>query len=135
MELNVELEKLRNFFQNSDTSAFKTQLKLLKDHFTTESDISTMDEYIDKMVAEEMAERDRAFDEIKLRAELILHKEIIPFSYIAQTYFKKSKSWIYQRLNGNAINGKPVDFTQEEINTFNFAIQDISKRLGSIRIA
>jgi len=30
--------------------------------------------------------------------------------------------------------GKPVDFTPEEINTFNFAIQDISKRLRAANI-
>jgi len=135
MELRAELEKLRTFFQNSDTRAFKTQLKLLKDNFSSESDISEMDEYIDKMIAEEMVECDRAFNELKLKAELILNKDIIPFSYIAKKYFKKSKSWIYQRINGNSINGKLVDFTSEEVNTFNFAIQDISKRLGSMSVA
>ena len=135
MELKVELEKLKSHLQNSDTEAFKKQLKVLKDNFTSESNLNEMDEFIDEMVHENMAERDRAFDEIKLRAELILNKEIIPFSYIARNYFKKSKSWIYQRLNGNSINGKSVDFTPNEIETFNFAIQDISKRLGSISIA
>ena len=49
-------------------------------------------------------------------------------------YFKKSKSWLYQRLNRNNINGKPVKFTKNEIETFNFAIQDISKKLGSTSI-
>ena len=135
MELKVELEKLKSHLQDSDTEAFKKQLKVLKDQFTSESDSAEMEEFIDKMVQENMVERDHAFEEIKLRAELILNKEIIPFSYIAKNYFKKSKSWIYQRLNGNSINGKPVDFTQEEINTFNFAIQDISKRLSTISIA
>ena len=135
MELKVELEQLKSHFENSDTESFKKQLKAVRDNFTSESDIMEMEVFIEKMVQENMEERDRAFEEIKLRAELILNKEIIPFSYIARNYFKRSKSWIYQRLNGNSINGKRVDFTPEEINTFNFAIQDISKKLGSISIA
>jgi hypothetical protein len=55
-------------------------------------------------------------------------------SYIARNYFKKSKNWIYQRVNGYQVNGKTSRFTDSEIEKFNFALQDISKRLGSIAI-
>jgi hypothetical protein len=134
MKLNKELEKLKSIFQSHNTSEFKKQVEILKHNFTSENEIKKMDEFIDAMVNEEMEERCRAFEEIKLQAELILNKEIIPFSYIAENYFKKSKAWLYHRLNGNNINGKPVHFTPEEIKTFNFALQDISKKLGSISI-
>ena len=134
MELINELEKLKTLFQNHNTNEFKKQLTLLKDNFTSETDAKQIDVFIDKMVKEEMAERDRSFNDIKLQTELILNKEIIPFSYIAKNYFKRSKSWLYQRLNGNNINGKPVKFTENEIETFNFAIQDISRKLGAISI-
>ena len=133
MELINELEKLKSFFQTHNTKEFKKQVDTLKNHFTSEADIKQMDAFIENMVKEEMKERDRMFNEIKLHAELIINKEIIPFSYIAKKYFKKSKAWLYQRLNGNNINGKPIHFTEKEIEIFNFAIQDISKQLGSIR--
>ena len=134
MELLNELEKLQSFFQTQNTKEFKKQIERLKNHFTSETDVKQMDAFIENMIKVEMTERDRVFNEIKLQAELLINKEIIPFSYIAKNYFKKSKSWLYQRLNGNNINGRPVHFTEKEIEIFNFAIQDISKQLGSIRI-
>ena len=135
MELKNELNKLKSLFQNYRTNEFKKQVNLLKDNFTSETDIKQMNEFIEALVHEEMKERDIAFNEIKLRADLILNKEIIPFSYIAKNYFKKSKAWLYQRLNGNNVNGKPVQFTTEEIQIFNTALQDISKKLGSVGMA
>ena len=134
MRLENELEKLKFFFQNHNTTAFKKQIALLKNSFTSEAEIEQIGLFIDEMVKEEMEERNRAFNEIKLQTALILNKELIPLSYIAKNYFKKSKAWLYQRLNGNNINGKTVKFTEKEIETFNFALQDISKKIGSINI-
>lgn len=134
MELNNELDILKSLFAGNDISAFKKQVNKLKESFTSEAEINQINEYVDAMVKEEMDERKKSFNEIKLHAELILNKDIIPFSYIAKHYFKKSKAWFYQRLNGNSVNGKPVGFTQEEILTLNSALQDISKKIGSISI-
>jgi hypothetical protein len=135
MELNHELEALKIFFNTIDTDKFKAQYKLLKDNFTTESDIQKIENFIDSLVNEQMEERDKAFNDLKLRVKLIENREIIPFSYIAKNYFKKSKAWLYQRINGNKINGKPVQFTSQEVEILNIALQDIGKKIGSINIA
>lgn len=79
--------------------------------------------------AESLVKRER------IRAELGDSLNILPLSHIAEHYFKKSRQWLYQRINGNIVNGKPVQFTDEEIETLNFALQDISKKIGSIRVA
>ncbi|MDR3339838.1 MAG: DUF5053 domain-containing protein [Candidatus Symbiothrix sp.] len=42
--------------------------------------------------------------------------------------------WLHQKINGNVKNGKPAKFTNAEIEIFNFALQDISKKIGSIAI-
>lgn len=69
-------------------------------------------------------------------SEIFLNSlNILPLSHIAEHYFKKSRQWLYQRINGNIVNGKPAQFTDEEIETLNFALQDISKKIGSIRVA
>ena len=132
MGLNKELDKLKSVFRSDNTSEFKKQFEFLKKTFTSEAEIKKIDEFVDAMVKEEMDERGRAFNDIKLRAELILNKDIIPFSYIAKNYFNKSKSWLYQRLNGNSVNGKQATFSTEEIKIFNSALQDISNKIGSI---
>ena len=38
----------------------------------------------------------------------------LSLSQIAQDYFGKSRSWLYQRINGAIVNGKPAQFTPEQ---------------------
>jgi hypothetical protein len=74
-------------------------------------------------------------EELVLKSQL---KEILPVlsvSYIAKNYFDKSRQWFYQKLNGNIVNGKPAKFTKEEIETLNFALKDLSKKLGSLEVS
>ena len=64
--------------------------------------------------------------------------EIIPaisLSYIAKTYFKKSRQWVYQRLNGIDVNGKPAKFSKDEIQILKYAMEDLSKKMGSVSIS
>ncbi|AFR35892.1 DUF5053 domain-containing protein [Riemerella anatipestifer] len=61
--------------------------------------------------------------------------DFISLSYVAEKYFGKTKSWLYQRINENTVNGKPAKFTEKEIETLNYALQDLSKKIGSVRIA
>ncbi|EKB56596.1 DUF5053 domain-containing protein [Bergeyella zoohelcum] len=74
-------------------------------------------------------------EKIVIRQQLESVLPILPLSYIAENYFGKSKAWFYQRLNGNSVNGKPASFTEEEIKTLNFALQDLSQKLGSISVS
>ncbi|MDR3062484.1 MAG: DUF5053 domain-containing protein [Dysgonamonadaceae bacterium] len=52
-----------------------------------------------------------------------------------KTYFNKSDAWLYQRINGNVVNGKPAYFTHQEIEKLKFALNDISKKLSSLSIS
>ena len=58
--------------------------------------------------------------------------QIISMSYIAKHYFGKTRSWMAHKLNGNTINGKKAQFTDSEVQTLKTALQDISKKLGSL---
>ena len=51
---------------------------------------------------------------------------IISIAYIAQNYFGKTRHWLYQRLNGSIVNGKPARFTVDEKKRLKEALQDIS---------
>jgi len=131
MELKIELEKLGNYFRNLDVNNFKEQYMLLKNNFTSELEIKQIDDFIEKIGKKSENESIQTMEEIRLRYHLIQNREIIPFSYIAKNYFNKSKEWLYQRLNENIVNGKTAKFSENEIKTFNFALQDISKKIGS----
>lgn len=65
-------------------------------------------------------------------------KDILPvisLSFIAKEYFGKTKEWLYQRINGNLVNGKPAQFTEDEKHTLNFALKDIADKLMKISVS
>lgn len=71
---------------------------------------------------------DRA-EEILLCDKLGELPEAISFSYIAKKYFGKSRNWLYQRINGNIVNGKKARFTDNELRTFLNALNDVSEMI------
>ena len=68
--------------------------------------------------------------DVKLALELGDIANALSLSYIAKVYFGKSKTWLYQRLNRNKVNGKPAQFTDEERKRFAEALQDLSRRIN-----
>lgn len=57
--------------------------------------------------------------------------EVINLAYIARHYFGKTRQWLYQRLKGQIVNGKPASFTQSEEATFMQALHDIGLQLST----
>lgn len=61
----------------------------------------------------------------ELRQEL---EKVLPFasmSYIAQHYFGKTRQWLYQRINGSLVNGRPAIFTVDELHTLSTALSEL----------
>lgn len=77
---------------------------------------------------------DRIEKEIDLKKQIEEVAEIISLSYVAKAYFGKTRNWLYQRINGNIVNGKKSKFTSEELRQFQKALKDISKKIGSLSI-
>ena len=64
-------------------------------------------------------------------------EDILPFislAYMAKTYFGKSRQWLYQRVNGLMVNGKPAQFTQAELDILNHALRDMGQKLVSTHV-
>ena len=99
-----------------------------KDNSTPEND-ALFDDFITKgvgQVAEEL-------ESIRHQLEADEYK-LLPLSYIATHYFGKSKAWLYQRVNGLKVRGRRYTLNEEQRAIFNDAVQDISRRIGSISI-
>ncbi len=73
--------------------------------------------------------------EVSLKVQLSEVSKALSMSYIAKEYFGKSKEWLYHRINGAVVNGKPAQFTPEQKKQFNSALKDISKKIGSVAIS
>lgn len=70
-------------------------------------------------------------EEFILRQRLGELPEVISFSYIARKFFGKSRHWLYQRINGSTVNGKPAKFTKEEYERFISALDEIGMMISN----
>ena len=137
MELNKELAKLKSFMDANLEDEYKKQSDYIYSTFTSESDLKIIDSFMSELLSELSSQTKELIYEaesILVREQLKEISEIVSMSYIAKKYFNKNRTWIYQKINGNLKNGKPAKFTASEIQTFNYALRDISNKIGSIAI-
>ncbi|MDO4933046.1 MAG: DUF5053 domain-containing protein, partial [Prevotella sp.] len=80
----------------------------------------------DKMIEE--------YETEKVRKKLGELPEAISLSYIAKNYFGKSRSWLFQRINGNKVNGKEAHFSSGEIRQLQNALHDLGQKLSSVAL-
>lgn len=129
--------------------SMKNRIATLKEKYSqaiTKAELAQIEQEMNALAAEDNDSFSRAMvelagetvakaDELILREQL---KDVIPIvslAYIAKTYFNKTRQWLYQRINGSLVNGKPARFTPEEIETLNNALKDIGNRLSSINVS
>lgn len=99
------------------------------------SQMDTDAEGVAQAVLAQITETNERAQEMVVKEQI---KEILPvisLSFIAKAYFGKTKEWLYQRINGNIVNGKPAKFTVEEKQTLNFALKDIAEKLMKISVS
>ena len=56
---------------------------------------------------------------------------LVKWATISKEYFGKSSSWIYQRIGGYDVNGKPAQFTTEEKEQLRDALHDLARRINA----
>ncbi|MFT4205065.1 MAG: DUF5053 domain-containing protein [Chitinophagaceae bacterium] len=131
MKLKKQLEKLANCTTPEDA---KKQLAVIKQNFTSEEDKKHIVAFMKDLAVKQKEKGKQDIEEISLKIKLAEVSEIVSLSYIAKKYFNKQRTWLYQRINGNIVNGKEANFNDTEIKTLNFALKDISKKLSTISI-
>lgn len=53
----------------------------------------------------------------------------VSYGQLCMQYFHKTPSWLYNKINRNIVNGKPSEFTDEEIVQLKGALCDLSTRI------
>lgn len=56
---------------------------------------------------------------------------MVKWANISKEYFGKSSAWIYQRLGGYDVNGKPAQFTDDERARLSEALHDLARRIDA----
>ena len=133
MDLMIELNKLRSYIDNRDTDRFKAYLNVLYEK-SNQKEKEIISSFVETELKKSTHRIKSTVNDLQIRMQLENVIDILPLSYISKRYFNKTRQWLYQRINGNLVNGKLAKFTEPEIETFNYALQDISKRIGSVAI-
>lgn len=133
MALNDELLALKPLL-GTDAPEFYTKVKDIASRYTSDEDKKMIADFISGQLYS-LDEKLDIMEEKALKLQLQEISEIISLSWIAKKYFGKTKNWLYQRINGNVVNGKPCRFTPEEIEIFNHALKDISQKIGSLSLS
>ena len=130
-ELQAEFERFKKLRTDEEKLAFQKERQSRLDAMTErgrKAYLEVTEKALQETVKEARRFVERAEDAL-LRDKLGEIPEVISLSYIAKKYFGKSRNWLYQRINGYLVNGKPARFTDEERNKFVAAINDISDML------
>lgn len=126
------IKKLEQMMATNDPATMEYLAEVAAAAVTAE-DKARLDELAAKLMvgASEGLDRvENALGEQLLRDELGPLAEALNMSYIARTYFGKSRSWLCQRLNGNSVNGHRVVLNAEERETLNAALRDIQSKIN-----
>lgn len=128
-------KELEDLLKVAGTKKFDKQLNLLhekyKDRPGYKDEIAA---FLKNRIAISAKNIEKAENAISLKKQLSEVTEIVSLSYIARTYFGKTRAWLHQRINGNMVNGKSAQFTGAELKQFQHALKDISKKLRSLSI-
>ncbi|MDR1224487.1 MAG: DUF5053 domain-containing protein [Tannerella sp.] len=130
--LIAEFEEYRKLKTVEEKEAFQKKIKAEFDKKTPE----------EQQAYTEASEK--GLNAIGERVEELIEKvemgevaSIVSLAYLSRKYFGKTRHWLYQRINGSIVNGKPAKFTAEEKVKLKNALQDIGNIIQntSFRIA
>lgn len=129
-EMQAEFEEFKKLKTSEEKEAFK---KNRQGRFESKTEVDKED-YMQKSEEGLKATIDRA-EEVLLIAQFGELAGALSLSFIARKYFNRSKEWLYQRLKGYKVNGKPAQFTPEERKRLADALLDISKQAKDIALS
>lgn len=138
MALKEELKKLHDIAHSGTSDAMDRYTVLMTEitqKYTSQEYADMIADFLINGYKELSAEAEELNTYISLKQQIAPYTEIIPLAYIAKKYFGKSTSWLSQRINGSKVRGRVYTLNKKDIETFNYALRDISEKLGSLSIS
>lgn len=127
-----EVLKLQNEFVLLETAEQKERFRQ-KIHSSlsgkTGREVAEFSQAIHERAIETIGMSEQLMREIELKQLLKDVEPAVTWSYIAEHYFGKSRSWFSQRMNGYHVNNQEAVFTAEEKKKLANALLDLSERI------
>ncbi|MEI8204769.1 MAG: DUF5053 domain-containing protein [Bacteroidota bacterium] len=131
--MKSKIKILKAMIAANDSAAMDYLVQLTNESQTHE-DKKLLTELAAQLLSESkqtMIKIESDIEEYNVKQQLGELADVINFSYIARTYFNKSKHWLYQRINGYNVNGQKATFTPSERTKFNDALNDVRFKISS----
>ena len=123
-QLNELLQEFCSLQSSQEEAAFSKKMKsILSDKTKMEKEVFT--KVFMEGAKDAIEQSESIIKEANLRLTLDNIFPAISWSYIASNYFKRSRSWLHQRINGSLVNGVPAKFTDEEKRILIKALNDL----------
>lgn len=128
-------KELEDLLKLAGTKQFDKQLDLLYEKYKDRPGYKDeVADFLQEKINISAKKIEKIENAINVKKQLDEVSEMLSLSYIARTYFGKTRSWLHQRINGNVVNGKKSKFSDVELQQFQDAIKDMSKKLDSLSI-
>lgn len=133
MNVELELNRWKESFKQAKTPEEKAEHKKNFNEFIKSLGPVDGKRFVQAFLqgAKEAKERyDNASRALELKKELEEINNFTSMSYIAKRYFGKTRHWLYQRINGSIINGKPVSLSDDERLKLATALKELSSLMN-----
>ena len=126
MDIKQLMQQMHNALSEQDKKIIEEKITSLFSSLSEQEKKAVQKEFLTGL-DEKLEEADKLIKKIDLALEISEISKYISLSRIASDYFGKSKEWLYQRIKGYTVNGKPAAFTEDERQKFSFALENISR--------
>ena len=123
-QLDGLLQEFCSLQSSQDEADFSKKMKSILSN-KNEKEKESFAEVFVEGAKEAIVQSESIIKETNLRLTLDNIFPAISWSYIASNYFKKSRSWLHQRINGSVVNGIPAKFTDDEKKILIKALNDL----------
>ena len=127
MDIRILMERLSNTYDSKERESIKNEISMQFSSLSEKEKEVVRAEFV-KSLDEKIEEGKVLLKEVDLKIEMLEISQFISLSQIAKKYFGKSRTWLYQRLYGYNVNGKPAQFTPTERQTLANALKDIDRK-------
>jgi hypothetical protein len=126
MDIRILVERLSNTRDGAERERIEKEISMQFSTLSESEKEAVRVEFL-KSFDEKIEETKIFLEEVDLKIEMLEISKFISLSQIAKTYFGKTRTWLYQRLYGYKVNGKPAQFTPTERQTLANALKDIAQ--------
>jgi hypothetical protein len=128
MDIKLLLQKMHDAETDSEKESIKGEIENRFNLLNDEDKKKVQQDFMQSL-DNKLNEAEETLKKVDVYLEMKELSAYLNFAQIAKEYFGKSKEWLYQRINGFVVNGKPAQFNEQDKEKLSSALIDLSQKL------